>query len=227
MMGKDHLWYGLSAGGACGLLVLTGHVHAVVHVGSHVLSLGQAGPADVAWFVGASAVGSLVPDFDEPGSMISNSPRIIGALARRLLHRVGIGPLRPIAWLVGLFVLALATVLNVISRFCSSIFRVLALGHREGSHWAPIWIAASVGVYLVTVAPLGPWPGAGFALGFLTHLIADGLTKSGLPLIPNAPWRMHLLPRPLRIRTGSPTETTVTMVYTVALGVVVGVSLAR
>ncbi len=159
--------------------------------------------------------------------MISNSPRLAGALARRLLQRVGIGPLRPLAWLACLLVLGLANVLNVISRFCSSIFRVLALGHREGSHWLPIWLATSVGVYLLTVAPLGIWPSAGFALGFLTHLIADGVTKSGLPLIPNAHWRLHLLPRPLRILTGSSAETAVTMAYTVVLGIVVGVSLAR
>ncbi len=56
MMGKDHLWYGLSAGGACALLALTGHVHAVVQVGSHELTLGQPGPVDALWFVAASAV---------------------------------------------------------------------------------------------------------------------------------------------------------------------------
>jgi hypothetical protein len=227
VLGKHHLWYGLSAGGAGALLAVTGHLHIVVPVGPHVLSVGRAGPANAAWFVAASAVGSLVPDFDEPGSMISNAPRITGALARRLLRRVGIGPLRPLAWLAGIAVLAAATLLNGVSRFCSSVFRWLALGHREGSHWLPVWVAASAAVYLLTVAQCGVWPGVGFALGFLTHLVADGLTKVGLPLVPGTGGRLHLLPRPLRIRTGGRVETAVTVAYTAVLGAVLGVTLVR
>jgi inner membrane protein len=230
MMGKNHLWYGVSAGAAAAVLALTGHVQVAVQVGwgplRGSLSGGPAGPADAAWLVAASAVGSLVPDFDEPGSMISNAPRITGGLARRLLRRLGVGPLRPLTWLAGIAVLAVATTLNWVSRFCSSIFRLLALGHREGSHWVPVWLGASAGIYLLTAASLGIWPAAGFALGFLTHLVADGLTKVGLPLIPSARLRLHLLPRPLRIRTGSSAETAVTVAYTVALGAALGVALS-
>src|SRR5258708_7860044 len=128
MLGKNHLWYGLSAGGAGALLALTGHLHLVVSLGPHVLSIGRATPPDAAWLIAASAVGSLVPDFDEPGSTISNAPRIAGTLARRLLRRLGVGPLRLLTWLAGMVVLAVATVLNGVSRFCSSAFRFLALG---------------------------------------------------------------------------------------------------
>jgi len=219
MMGKDHLWYGLSAGAACALLAATGHLpHSV---GPWPLAVAPPGPIDAAWLIGASALGSLAPDFDEPGSMISNAPRLTGNLARRLLKRVGIGPLAPLAWLLGWVILVVAGGLNALSRLCSSLFRFLALGHREGSHWLPVWLAASVGVYALTVARLGVWPGAGFALGFLTHLLADGLTKAGLPLVPNTGARLHLLPRPLRIRTGSAGETVVTVLYTVALSALV------
>ncbi|GAC1431755.1 MAG: hypothetical protein NVSMB65_05260 [Chloroflexota bacterium] len=217
MMGKDHLWYGLSAGGTCALLALTGHLHLLPHPG----------PIDATWLVAASGVGSLVPDFDEPGSLISNAPRNLGLLARRMIYRLGVGPLRPLAWVAGMIILAASAALNWVSRFFSSVFRVLALGHREGSHWLPVWAAASAGVYLLTVARLGLWPGAGFALGFLTHLIADGLTKAGLPLVPSTRRRLHLLPRHLRIRTGSRVETVVTVIYTLILGAVLGAVLVR
>jgi membrane-bound metal-dependent hydrolase YbcI (DUF457 family) len=49
--------------------------------------------------------------------------------------------------------------------------------------------------------------GLAFALGYLSHVaIADALTLSGVPLWWPAKRRFHLLPRPLRVRTGGPVE---------------------
>lgn len=40
-----------------------------------------------------------------------------------------------------------------------------------------------------------------FAIGYAIHLLSDALTRLGIPLFGR--WRLHLLPKPLRIRTGS------------------------
>ena len=39
------------------------------------------------------------------------------------------------------------------------------------------------------------------AIGYACHLLADGLTKEGLPFLHR--WRLHLLPRRLRFTTGT------------------------
>jgi membrane-bound metal-dependent hydrolase YbcI (DUF457 family) len=45
-------------------------------------------------------------------------------------------------------------------------------------------------------------------LGFLSHLAADACTVAGIrPLLPFTQWRVWLLPRPLRGRTGGPLDT--------------------
>ena len=48
--------------------------------------------------------------------------------------------------------------------------------------------------------------GVAFGLGYLSHLLADALTLSGVPLLWPFSGKVHLLPRPLRIRTGGPAE---------------------
>lgn len=48
--------------------------------------------------------------------------------------------------------------------------------------------------------------GLAFGLGYLSHLLADALTVSGVPLWWPRPGLVHLLPRPLRLRTGGPVE---------------------
>ncbi|MBI2877577.1 MAG: metal-dependent hydrolase [Candidatus Tectomicrobia bacterium] len=40
-----------------------------------------------------------------------------------------------------------------------------------------------------------------FALGYAFHLLSDALTRFGIPLLGR--WRLHLLPKPFRIKTGS------------------------
>jgi len=60
--------------------------------------------------------------------------------------------------------------------------------------------------------------GLAFGLGYLSHLIADGLTLTGIPLL--APFyrkNIHLLPKPLRIRTGSAAESLVFLSVALAL----------
>ncbi len=205
MLGKTHLFYGVTAGALAAAAL------------AHALGTGEALP--LAEGLAAGVIGGLLPDLDEPGSMISNAPRILGAMAHRLLRRATRGTLlAPLGALAGLIVGLVAGILNVASRLLSRLVRIVAGGHREGSHWFPIWIGLSAGVYLLTVKPLGPWLAAGFCAGYLSHLAGDGCTKAGIPLIPRTALRLHLLPKVLRVRTGGPSETVFTFLYAAALG---------
>lgn len=46
----------------------------------------------------------------------------------------------------------------------------------------------------------------GVVLGYGSHLLGDGLTRSGIPLLYPNPRRVHLMPKPLRLLTGSRVE---------------------
>lgn len=200
MLGKTHLFYGVTAGAAVAL--------ALAH---------PARPLPLVEGALAGAFGGLLPDLDEPGSTISNAPRILGKMARRRLRRATRRTVLALpGLLVGAIIGLLAVALNLLSRALSRLVRFVAGGHREGSHWLPVWAGLSVAAYLLTVSYAGPWPAAGFSAGYLSHLAGDGCTKSGIPLIPRAT-RLHLLPRPLRIRTGSFGETLFSVAYAVAL----------
>ena len=117
--------------------------------------------------------------------------------------------------------------LNVVSRTLSWLVRLVAGGHREGSHWLPVWAVLSAVAYAVTAPLLGPWAAVGFCAGYLSHLAGDGCTRAGIPLVPYTTARLHLLPPLLRIRTGSVGETVFTATYIVALVALVYVFLAQ
>ncbi len=205
MLGKTHLFYGVTAGAVV--------VLALAHP-TRPLSLLEGALA--------GAFGGLLPDLDEPGSTISNAPRILGKMARRRLRRATRRTVLALPGLVvGALIGLLAAVLNLLSRALSRLVRWVAGGHREGSHWLPVWAGLSLVAYLLTTPYAGPWLAAGFGAGYLSHLAGDGCTKSGLPLVPRTAARLHLLPRPLRIRTGSFGETLFSVAYAVALGGVV------
>lgn len=206
MLGKTHLFYGVTAGAAVALAL------------AHPTHLQAAQTLPAAEVLAAGAFGGLLPDLDEPGSTISNAPRILGGLARRLLRRAtGETPLRLLGWLAGALLGLVAALLNLVSRALSWLVRRVSGGHREGSHWLPLWAGLSALVYLLTAPALGPWLAIGFSAGYLSHLLGDGCTRSGIPLVPYTGARLHLLPRLLRIRTGSAGETVATVVYTILL----------
>jgi membrane-bound metal-dependent hydrolase YbcI (DUF457 family) len=211
MLGKSHLVYGTSAGAVVAL--------ALAHP-PHVWLLVEA--------AAAGGIGGLLPDLDEPSSTISNAPRILGGMARRLLRRATRHtPLRLLGVLVGLLIGLVATVLNVVSRTISWLVRLIAGGHRDGSHWLPVWAVLSAAAYAMTAPLLGPWAAIGFCAGYLSHLAGDGCTRAGIPLVPYTAVRLHLLPPLLRIRTGSAGETVFTATYLVALAAVVYLFLAQ
>lgn len=74
------------------------------------------------------------------------------------------------------------------------------LRHRGITHTLCLWGLVSVAALIALPQPLALAISAGYA----SHLLSDCLTLSGLPLLMPLSHRMiHLLPRPLRVRTGS------------------------
>ncbi len=74
------------------------------------------------------------------------------------------------------------------------------LRHRGITHTLFVWGLVSVVALIALPQPLALAISAGYA----SHLIADCLTLSGLPLLmPLSDRLIHLLPSPFRIRTGS------------------------
>ena len=78
-------------------------------------------------------------------------------------------------------------------------------GHRSFSH-----SLAGLTVLIAVALPLSQFWGwlasLTLALGYTSHLIADACTKSGIPVFYPHKRRYHLLPRSLRITTGSGAE---------------------
>ena len=201
MLGKTHLFYGTTAG-----------------VLAAVLFVHPERPLGLVEAVLFGAAGGLLPDLDEPGSTISNSPRILGGLARRAMRRATGGTaLRLLGVVAGAIVLLIAQLLNAVSRALSWTVRLVSGGHREGTHWLPVGAGLSIAVAAVTVPWLGPTAAIAFAAGYLSHLVGDGCTRSGIPLVPVSGSRLHFLPRLLRVRTGTVGETVANVAYGVVL----------
>ena len=77
-------------------------------------------------------------------------------------------------------------------------------GHRGALHsLLALGVVALVALPLLDVDPL-LW--LGLLLGYESHLVGDACTRHGVPLLfPNRK-RIHLLPKPLRLSTGSLAE---------------------
>lgn len=82
------------------------------------------------------------------------------------------------------------------------------LKHRGITHTLAALLIVSMVAFVVAPARLV----IPIALGYGSHLIADGITKSGIPLfLPLSEDDFHLLPRRLRITTGGPIEQVIAM----------------
>lgn len=93
--------------------------------------------------------------------------------------------------------------------------------HRGWTHAPPVAIAVTVLACAFGPALFPALPGVGpaFAAGYISHLASDALTIRGIPLWwpgNNQP-SLHLLPRPLRVRTGGPRESVFNVIWPVAL----------
>lgn len=145
-----------------------------------------------------AALGSLLPDLDEPNSLVSNLPRAGRGIARSTLRARGVeGAIRS---LVEFGLLAI----NFIPRALSGLVKMVAFGHRGATHWLITAVilsllGATAGMVLGYPA-LGLW----LLIGYTSHLVLDAMTISGLAMLkPFSDRKVHLLPGPLRIRTDS------------------------
>lgn len=123
-------------------------------------------------------LGAIAPDFDAGGGMIT----------------------RPSQWIPGLPRL-IGQALDGVTRLTSQATREV-VGHRGPLHYPLI----AVGLWLVATIANLPWLRF-IAFGYLAHILADGLTRSGVPLLgPFSQRDVGFLPKSLRIRTGGALE---------------------
>lgn len=80
------------------------------------------------------------------------------------------------------------------------------LGHRGPLHSLMALLVIALFVALPLSVFLNPFAGIGLALGYLSHLLLDAFTKSGVPLYWPDAGRVWLLPPRLRVTTGSAAE---------------------
>lgn len=93
-----------------------------------------------------------------------------------------------------------------------------SVGHRSLLHslLALVYVALA-GVIL---SPFLGWQiSLALWLGYASHLLTDSSTRSGIPLLYPKPKRFHLLPKKLRIVTGSSAEEVIFVVFA-ALGLI-------
>ncbi len=99
-------------------------------------------------------------------------------------------------------------------------------GHHRGWTHAP---PAAIALCLLSIAlgpalvPALPGIGAAFGFGYISHLVADALTIRGIPLWWPGESRssLHLLPRSVRVRTGSVGESLFNLCWPLVVAVLV------
>ncbi len=88
------------------------------------------------------------------------------------------------------------------------------LSHRGLTHTWAVWALLSAAALLL----LPVQPGLAFSAGYASHLIADMMTVSGLPVFwPVTDGKFYVLPYPLRFRTGRWAESLLDVALMIAL----------
>lgn len=131
-------------------------------------------------------------------------------LARKILTKKGIDVF------LRLLLNILLTFTNLVTRTLSGIIKS-ATGHRGATHW--LVISPFVGLLFAFLGSLFdfPWFGWWVWLGYLSHILLDACTRSGLEQPPFG--RLHLLPPNLRVRTGSVVDTAISFICLVFVSI--------
>ena len=91
-----------------------------------------------------------------------------------------------------------------------------AFGHRGLLHSLLGW--SIITLLLLPLAPiLGITVPLTISLGYASHLMTDACTKSGIPILYPSRKRYHLMPRLLRLTTGSAAEDAIFAIMAVAV----------
>lgn len=168
MLGKTHISLALGLG-------------ALSAVGFSVLSNTPLNPKDLSVFYGAVTLGALLPDIDEPNSMLGRKTIGISNMIKALFgHR---GLTHSITFIVFIGILLL-----VLSAFGGEVLQGVPLI----SSFVKDLDSATLEIFIF-----------GILLGCVFHLFGDMLTISGVPLLlPFKTQNYHLTPTFLRFKTG-------------------------
>ena len=176
MLGHSHVVIATATWGALWWRPLT-----LATVGGPTVTAPQALlPADFPPFVASLfvvAVGALLPDLDHPQALLANwKPAGRG------------GPL-------GLWRLVRPLLIP-------SLMVREVLGHRGPLHSILAGVAVCSAVEYIALALGAPGVGRALAWGYVAHLLADMLTRRGVPLLWPFSRRRLSFPRPVTVRTG-------------------------
>jgi len=153
-------------------------------------------PDPATWGAGmvVGGMASLLPDIDSLDATIRQMWGVGDKQTSRRLQRT---LSRRFSLLDLLFVLlrwGMARLLNLIP---------VLIQHRGLTHWGLTWLVLSLLVWLVAPVPIT----VAFTVGYLSHILADMMTISGVAMLwPVVKRPLHLLPNGWRFRTGSPAE---------------------
>lgn len=144
-----------------------------------------------------AAFGALLPDVDEPHSTVANLPRKAGQAVRPRGND-------PLEVAIGTTIKGGAGFLNILTQTFSGFVRALAGGHRGATHWLIIGALLTAAMWALGIRLDLPRMGLWFGAGYASHLLLDMFTTSGLRVLkPLYGKPIHLLPKHLRVRTGS------------------------
>jgi membrane-bound metal-dependent hydrolase YbcI (DUF457 family) len=159
------------------------------------------------WLPAAGVLGGLLPDMDEPNSTIAHLPGKARSLVR---DTTGSGAA---AALVNLIVSIVAGILEA-GTVALATFVKSVLGHRGAMHSLALAVGvaagATMGVLALGAVTQAKWEGAVpplvgpvLGVGYVTHLVTDAMTKTGVPLLwPLTKERIRILPKWMAASTG-------------------------
>lgn len=212
MQGKTHRWGGLALG-AGATLVTVGSVDG----SSAVLATGT--------LMTGAALGSLIPDLDHEGSALSQKVKPLGMVVSSVCkHRgfthtglawfmftlvclvitAGLGFVKVNDWgTAGLIGLMFALIVVAIIKWLGKTFHIRYI---QRVVYRPVYMASMIGLLFIVftlfadclVEYLGYYF-IGLSIGYLSHLLVDMLTVSGVPLLYPYSEKMY---RAARLTTG-------------------------
>lgn len=199
-------------------------------------------------------VAGLFPDLDAPDTELQHLPRRAARRVGKYV-RMAVPKRSPLGTLAQELARLMALPFSILFAGTGAALRAVT-GHRGFTHtlWGALaftGLAAAAALLLTGSVHLALHVGAVWMLGYASHLAADACTPSGIPLFGGGATvlsprqghstyargvqlgsgaasarRFHLLPRRMRIRTGSPADTAVRWVSWVVFGVAVTLMIA-
>lgn len=181
MLGKTHVSFGLGLG-AFGITIFSALTNTTL---SHT---------DLGVFYAAIALGSLLPDIDEPNSLLGKKTLGISNLIKSIFgHRGFTHSLS--------FIILLGISLPIFSLLSEDFWNEIPLIAEFSKSFGSIIESQNIEYF-----------GIGLLLGCIFHLIGDMMTLSGVPLLlPFNTHNYHITPKFLRFRTGGIPDKLITL----------------